>query len=58
MSLVGAPEVNRKIREWVARAKELDAAGISEEDATSAEEAELPSVLQVDGNTLKDGKKG
>ncbi|MFV2062889.1 MAG: alkaline phosphatase family protein [Chloroflexota bacterium] len=58
VSLVGAPEVNRKIREWVARAKELDAAGVSEEDAMSAEEAELPSVLQVDGKTVTDGKKG
>ena len=47
VDLVGAPEVNRKIHEWIARAKELDAAGIAPEDALAEEEAELPSVLQA-----------
>jgi hypothetical protein len=50
VDLVGAPEVNRKIREWVARAKELDAAGISPEAATVEEKVELPSVLRTDGD--------
>ncbi len=50
VDLVGAPEVNRKIREWVARAKELDAAGVSPEEAAVEEEAELPSVLRTDGD--------
>ncbi|MEA2026543.1 MAG: phage holin family protein, partial [Chloroflexota bacterium] len=48
VDLVGAPEVNRKIHEWVARAKELDAAGTSPEEASIEEEAELPSVLRTD----------
>jgi uncharacterized membrane protein YvlD (DUF360 family) len=48
VSLVGAEEVNRKIREWVARAKELDAAGIETDASAQEEEAELPSVLQPD----------
>jgi len=51
VDLVGAPEVNRKIREWVARAKELDAAGVSPEEASVEEEAELPSVLRTDGDS-------
>jgi hypothetical protein len=46
VELVGAPEVNRKIHEWIARARELDAAGITEEEALAEEEHELPSVLR------------
>jgi hypothetical protein len=52
LSLVGAEEVNRKIREWVARAQELDAAGISTEEAIAKPRAELPSVLR--GSTQSD----
>ncbi len=46
VDLVGAPEVNRKIHEWIARARELDAAGITEDEALAEEEHELPSVLR------------
>jgi uncharacterized membrane protein YvlD (DUF360 family) len=47
VSLVGAEEVNRKIREWMARAREMDAAGISAEEARAKPRGELPSVLQA-----------
>ncbi len=46
VDLVGAPEVNRKIHEWIARAKELDAAGVTPGEVLAAPEAELPSVLR------------
>ena len=46
VDLVGAPEVNRKIHEWINRAKELDAAGITPGEAAVEEELELPSVLR------------
>jgi hypothetical protein len=46
ISLVGAEEVNRKIREWIARARELDAAGIGAEEAATRAQVELPSVLR------------
>jgi hypothetical protein len=46
LSLVGAEEVNRKIREWIARAREMDAAGITAEEARAKPLGELPSVLQ------------
>ena len=46
VDLVGAPEINRKIREWIARAKELDAAGVTPEEATAGPDVELPSVLR------------
>jgi uncharacterized membrane protein YvlD (DUF360 family) len=46
VSLVGAEEVNRKIREWMARARELDAEGITAETARTRPLAELPSVLR------------
>jgi len=46
VDLVGAPEVNRKIHEWVARAKELhQTGGVPEADV--AMEAELPSILRT-----------
>ena len=47
VDLVGAPEVNRKIHEWMDRAKELYAAGEAPEAAAAEEEHELPSVLQA-----------
>jgi uncharacterized membrane protein YvlD (DUF360 family) len=47
VDLVGAPEVNRKIHEWIARAKELDAAGVPVEAAIAEEEQALPSVLRA-----------
>jgi uncharacterized membrane protein YvlD (DUF360 family) len=46
VDLVGAPEVNRKIHEWMDRAKEIHAAGGVAEEAAVEEERELPSVLQ------------
>jgi hypothetical protein len=46
VDLVGATEVNRKIREWMAHAKEMYAAGDAEEAEPVEEEKELPSVLQ------------
>ncbi len=46
VDLVGAPEVNRKIHEWIARARELDAAGITDEEPVETEQPELPSVLR------------
>ena len=45
VSLVGAPSVNAKLHQWIARAKELDAMGATEA-AGQAEAAPLPSVLQ------------
>ena len=45
VSLVGAPSVNAKLHEWIARAKELDAMGATEA-AGQVEAAPLPSVLQ------------
>jgi uncharacterized membrane protein YvlD (DUF360 family) len=47
VDLVGAPEVNRKIHAWIARAKELHAAGVPAEAAIVEEEQELPSVLRA-----------
>ena len=47
IALVGAEEVNRKIREWIATARELDAAGVTDEDAMARPSVELPSVLQA-----------
>ena len=47
VDLVGAPEVNRKIHEWMDRAKELYAAGAAPEEAAVEEEQELPSVLRT-----------
>jgi hypothetical protein len=46
LSLVGAEEVNRKIREWIATAREMDAAGVSAEESRAKPVGELPSVLQ------------
>jgi len=46
VDLVGAPEVNRKIHEWMDRAREMYAAGEVAELKPSEEEAELPSVLR------------
>jgi hypothetical protein len=46
VDLVGAEEVNRKLREWIARARTLDAAGPAPEPAAKEEPTELPSVLQ------------
>ena len=46
VDLVGAPEVNRKIHEWMDRAKELYEQGESPEEAPADEEHELPSVLR------------
>jgi len=46
VDLVGAPEVNRKIHEWMDRAKELYAAGDVAEEAVVEDEHELPSVLR------------
>jgi uncharacterized membrane protein YvlD (DUF360 family) len=46
VDLVGAPEVNRKIHEWIDRAHEIYAAGGVVEEAAVEDEHELPSVLQ------------
>jgi uncharacterized membrane protein YvlD (DUF360 family) len=46
VDLVGAPEVNRKLHEWMDRAKELYAAGGVAEEAVVEDEQELPSVLR------------
>ena len=46
VDLVGAPEVNRVIHEWIARARELDAVGASEQESHMPEEKALPSVLR------------
>jgi uncharacterized membrane protein YvlD (DUF360 family) len=48
VSLVGAPAVNAKLHEWIARARELDAAGATEAAEPQAE-APLPAVLQGAG---------
>ena len=48
VDLVGAPEVNRKIHEWMDRAKEIYAAGGATEAAEVEVEKELPSVLRKD----------
>ena len=47
VDLVGAPEVNRKIHEWMDRAKELYAAGEQAEAEAEEAEKELPSVLRA-----------
>jgi uncharacterized membrane protein YvlD (DUF360 family) len=49
VDLVGAPEVNRKLHEWMARAKELYAAGETAAPAEVEAEPELPSVLRSGG---------
>jgi hypothetical protein len=46
VDLVGAEEVNRKIREWIATARALDQAGVGAPTAAVKPEAELPSVLR------------
>ncbi len=46
VDLVGAPEVNRKIHEWMDRAKEIYAAGGVVEEAEAEQEQAVPSVLQ------------
>ena len=51
VDLVGAPEVNRKIHEWMDRAKEIYAAGGVSEEAVVEEEQELPSVLRKDDSS-------
>jgi hypothetical protein len=48
VDLIGAPEVNRKIHEWMARARELDAMGTAEDEVGTEEEQVLPSVLRRD----------
>ncbi len=48
VELVGAPEVNRMLHEWIGRANELDAAGVTDVEALAEEEHELPSVLRTD----------
>jgi len=48
VDLVGAPEVNRKIHEWMDRAHEIHAAGGVTEEVEVEEEKELPSVLRKD----------
>ena len=53
IALVGAEEVNRKIREWIATARELDAAGVTDEDAMARPSVELPSVLQAGRQTAE-----
>jgi hypothetical protein len=45
ISLVGAPAVNARIHEWIARARELEAAGVRDTSAP-VEQAPLPAVLQ------------
>jgi hypothetical protein len=47
VDLVGAPEVNRKIHEWMNRAKELYEAGEAPEEKPAEAEQELPSVLRT-----------
>ena len=47
VDLVGAPEVNRKIREWRARAMEMYEAGETVGEKPAEPEAELPSVLRT-----------
>ncbi len=47
VDLVGAPEVNRKIHEWMDRARELYAAGETAEEGPAEAEQELPSVLRA-----------
>jgi hypothetical protein len=49
VDLVGAPEVNRKIHEWMARAKELYATGETAAPTEAEAEPELPSVLRSGG---------
>jgi uncharacterized membrane protein YvlD (DUF360 family) len=51
VDLVGAPEVNRKIHEWMDRAKEMYASGEVAEAEVAEEEKELPSVLRKDTPT-------
>lgn len=47
VALVGAEEVNRSIREWMARGRELWESGGATEAAAEEEAAELPSVLRA-----------
>ncbi len=47
VDLVGAPEVNRKIHEWIDRANELYKTGGTTEASAVEEVHELPSVLQA-----------
>ena len=47
VDLVGAQEVNRKIHEWMDRAKELYATGAAPDEVAVEEEHELPSVLKT-----------
>ncbi len=47
VDLVGAQEVNRKIHEWMDRAKELYTTGAAPEEVAVEEEHELPSVLRT-----------
>jgi uncharacterized membrane protein YvlD (DUF360 family) len=47
VDLVGAPEVNRKIHEWMDRARELFESGEGPAEALAEEEQELPSVLRT-----------
>jgi uncharacterized membrane protein YvlD (DUF360 family) len=54
VDLVGAPEVNRKIREWIARARELYATGETAQAKPVEAAAELPSVLRA-GPRLETG---
>jgi uncharacterized membrane protein YvlD (DUF360 family) len=46
VDLVGAPEVNRKIHEWMDRAKELYETGEAPEAEAAEKEEQLPSVLR------------
>jgi hypothetical protein len=46
VDLVGAPEVNRKIHEWMDRARAMYATGETPEAVPAEEEKELPSVLR------------
>jgi len=48
VDLVGAPEVNRKIHEWMDRAREMYTTGETADEKPLEEEKELPSVLQTE----------
>jgi uncharacterized membrane protein YvlD (DUF360 family) len=52
VDLVGAPEVNRKIHEWMDRAHEIYAAGGPEEAVAEVRDDTLPSVLQPAGSKV------
>jgi hypothetical protein len=47
VDLVGAPEVNRKIHEWMDRAKAMHATGEAPGVRPTEEEAPLPAVLRT-----------